>query len=112
MIKTFFVTKNESNYVTGWSLERQPDTIEIQADDSLFNMFFCVKVIDGVGQLDEKALTKLEADQARQDAVPSTDEQLLSVQLVAADLFEQNLQLQQQLIDTQIAMTELFESTL
>ncbi|EAC8477300.1 hypothetical protein JH67_03085 [Listeria monocytogenes] len=110
--KDYWVTKDQEGYIDGWNEVEQSNTEKIEADPDLFNKFFCVKVENGVGVLDTTKKLALETDQIRQDAIPSTKQQIQDMQLALVQLSEEKETLKQQLIDTQLAMAEMYESTL
>ncbi|WP_239256698.1 hypothetical protein [Listeria ilorinensis] len=112
-MQIIYVSVDNNQYLTGYATSEFEESIQVEADEEFFTRGFTnYKISKKKLVYDDERARKQAQEKVLRDATPSTSEQLLSVQLVATDLFEQNLQLQQQLIDTQIAMTELFESTL
>ncbi|WP_239255438.1 hypothetical protein [Listeria ilorinensis] len=110
--KDYWVTKDQDGYIDGWNDTEQPGAEKIEAETDLFNKFFCVKVENGVGVLDTTKKSVLETDQMRQDAIPSTKQQMQDMQLALVQLSEEKETLKQQLIDTQLAMVEMYEANL
>lgn len=112
-MQTIYVSIDNNQYLTGYATSEFENCIQVEADEEFFTRNFSnYKISNRKLVYDDERARKQAQEKVVRDVTPSTSEQLLSVQLVAADLFEQNLQLQQQLIDTQIAITEMFESTL
>ncbi|WP_099224114.1 hypothetical protein [Listeria costaricensis] len=111
-MKNYFVTVNDEGFIDGWSESEQPNTQKVEADESLSNLFFCVKVEDGKAVLDMSKKTALEKVQNRQDAQPSMGEQMQDMQEAIVQLSEEKAALEQQLLDTQMAMVAMYESNL
>ncbi|EDP7604035.1 hypothetical protein HB838_09765 [Listeria seeligeri] len=124
-----YISIDRSGYVDGYSYsEISPgQKIQISEDDLFFQrMFTCYKFDSGKITYDAEKENEIIQEKQIKDAMPSTTEQLITTQMALADMYEQNnnLQqqlgdvyeqnnnLQQQLLETQVAITEIFEGGL
>ncbi|MBC6311962.1 hypothetical protein [Listeria immobilis] len=124
-----YISIDSAGYVDGYSFsEVSPgQKIQISEDDLFFQrMFTCYKFDSGKITYDAEKENEIIQEKQIKDAMPSTTEQLITTQMALADMYEQNnnLQqqlgdvheqnnnLQQQLLETQVAITEIFEGGL
>ncbi|CWU07633.1 hypothetical protein ACW2R7_002019 [Listeria monocytogenes] len=124
-----YISIDSAGYVDGYSYsEINPGKkIQISEGDLFFQrMFTCYKFESGKIVYDAKKEADIIQEAQIKDAMPSASEQLISTQMALTDMYEQNnnLQqqlgdvyeqnnnLQQQLLETQLAITEIFEGGL
>ncbi|MBC1722237.1 hypothetical protein [Listeria seeligeri] len=110
-----YITTNSEGYVDGYSYcEISPGhKIQISEEDQFFQRGFAsYKYIAGELVYEEAKDKMMQQQKQIKEAAPSVNEQLIATQEALAGVYEQNANLQQQLIDTQIAMVEMFEAAL
>ncbi|EJZ0334563.1 hypothetical protein ACUV9W_001996 [Listeria monocytogenes] len=110
-----YISIDSAGYVDGYSYsEISPGKkIQISEDDLFFRrMFTCYKFESGKIVYDAKKEADIIQKEQIKDAMPSTSEQLINTQMALADMYEQNNNLQQQVFETQLAITEIFEGGL
>ncbi|EAF7940257.1 hypothetical protein AXD34_02185 [Listeria monocytogenes] len=110
-----YITTNEEGFLTGYSTsECTPGKkIEIDENDLFFRRGFAsYKYIANQLIFDENKEKEFQYEKTLQEAMLSTEEQLLTMQEALVELYEQNTKLGQQLIDTQLAMVDMYEANL
>lgn len=110
-----YITTNSEGYVDGYSYcEISPGhKIQISEEDQFFQRGFAsYKYLSGELVYDENKEKMIQQEKQIKEAIPSVSDQLISTQEALVGVYEQNANLQQQLIDTQIAMVEMFEAAL
>ncbi|CAC96522.1 TPA: hypothetical protein RF372_000454 [Listeria monocytogenes] len=110
-----YITTNEEGFLTGYSTSEcvPGKKIEIDENDVFFQRGFASYKYK-VNQLifDENKEKEFQYEKTLQEAMLSTEEQLLTTQEALVELYEQNTKLGQQLIDTQLAMVDMYEANL
>ncbi|EHG1823494.1 TPA: hypothetical protein ACSYVK_00590 [Listeria monocytogenes] len=110
-----YITTNEEGFLTGYSTSEcvPGKKIEIDENDLFFHRGFAsYKYIANQLIFDEEKEKEFQYEKTLQEAMLSTEEQLLTTQEALVELYEQNTKLEQQLIDTQLAMVDMYEANL
>ncbi|WP_267668979.1 hypothetical protein [Listeria innocua] len=110
-----YITTNNEGYLTGYSTsECTPGKkIDIDENDAFFQRGFAsYKYKANQLIFDENKEKEFQYEKKLQEAMLSTEEQLLTTQEALVELYEQNTKLEQQLIDTQLAMVDMYEANL
>lgn len=96
-MNTYYVTVDTQGYIDSWSDIEFSHSTEIQSDESLVGKLGYVKVIEGVASVDTDKEQEL------------IHESEITHPISIEELQKENSKLQEDLIDTQLAVSEVFE---